>query len=151
MTINKELVKQWVEALRSDKYEQGKKALRSKDDKFCCLGVLCDISKTHLNIDWEPEEEREDFKIYVMDKNGGVLPDKVWEYLGKEAVDYKVQITTTNSKIPTFITESYPFSLIYLITLNDRYKLSFSEIADIIEEEFLLSGTINENPTTDLA
>ena len=33
----------WVEALRSGKYEQGKQALRAEGNKFCCLGVLCDV------------------------------------------------------------------------------------------------------------
>lgn len=41
--MNPELKKKWVEALRSGKYEQGEKQLRSQDDKFCCLGVLADI------------------------------------------------------------------------------------------------------------
>lgn len=38
-----ELKQKWVEALRSGKYEQGECALRTSDDKFCCLGVLCDV------------------------------------------------------------------------------------------------------------
>ena len=33
----------WIAALRSGKYEQGKGRLRTNEDKFCCLGVLCDI------------------------------------------------------------------------------------------------------------
>ena len=36
------LKKKWVVALRSGKYEQGKEALRN-GDKYCCLGVLCEI------------------------------------------------------------------------------------------------------------
>ena len=49
-----ELMKRWVKALRSGKYEQGcgslKMNVKSEDglitDKhqYCCLGVLCDIS-----------------------------------------------------------------------------------------------------------
>lgn len=34
----------WIEALRSGKYKQGRFALRTKSDDFCCLGVLCDVS-----------------------------------------------------------------------------------------------------------
>lgn len=34
--------KEWVEALRSGKYEQGKGQL-VKDGKYCCLGVLCEV------------------------------------------------------------------------------------------------------------
>lgn len=41
--MNVEVKEAWVAALRSGKYKQGGGALR-KDDAFCCLGVLCDIS-----------------------------------------------------------------------------------------------------------
>lgn len=41
--MKKELKQKWVEALRSGKYEQGKGVLRTFTDRFCCLGVLCDV------------------------------------------------------------------------------------------------------------
>ena len=34
---------QWLEALESGKYQQGKNKLHSADDKFCCLGVACKL------------------------------------------------------------------------------------------------------------
>ena len=39
----------WAEALRSGKYKQGHGALRSDGDKFCCLGVACDLGSKN---DW---------------------------------------------------------------------------------------------------
>jgi hypothetical protein len=33
----------WLAALRDGNYEQGTYFLRTADEKFCCLGVLCDI------------------------------------------------------------------------------------------------------------
>jgi hypothetical protein len=36
--------KKWVKALRSGKYKQARYRLR-RDNKYCCLGVACDISK----------------------------------------------------------------------------------------------------------
>ena len=39
-----EKAREWVAALRSGKYKQGKGAL-STEDRFCCLGVACEISK----------------------------------------------------------------------------------------------------------
>lgn len=33
----------WLEALRSGRYEQGQGYLKNKKNKFCCLGVLCDL------------------------------------------------------------------------------------------------------------
>ena len=43
---------QLVEALRSGKYEQGRQVLRRHVNKFCCLGVACDISESGL--EWHP-------------------------------------------------------------------------------------------------
>ena len=42
--VDPEIKKQWVEALRSGTYKQGKGQLCYTEDHFCCLGVLCDIS-----------------------------------------------------------------------------------------------------------
>lgn len=44
--MNPTIKKQWLDALRSGKYMQGKGRLRAKlngVDRFCCLGVLCDL------------------------------------------------------------------------------------------------------------
>lgn len=41
--MKKEVAMKWVAALRSGKFKQGHGVLHS-GDKFCCLGVLCDIS-----------------------------------------------------------------------------------------------------------
>lgn len=44
MTNMKAEIKQkWLEALRSGRYEQGRGVLRSRADRFCCLGILCDL------------------------------------------------------------------------------------------------------------
>lgn len=44
-----EVKEQWLTALRSGRYKQGRMMLRSNDEKYCCLGVLCDI----LGAKWE--------------------------------------------------------------------------------------------------
>lgn len=41
--MNPTLKKQWIEALRSGKYRQGRGSLRSESGEYCCLGVLCDL------------------------------------------------------------------------------------------------------------
>ncbi len=33
----------WCTALRSGEYKKGKSSLKSKENKWCCLGVACDI------------------------------------------------------------------------------------------------------------
>jgi hypothetical protein len=40
--MNPEIKAKWVAALRSGEYEQGHTYIRNRDNKFCCLGVLCD-------------------------------------------------------------------------------------------------------------
>lgn len=34
---------QWLQALESGNYKQGKRKLRSIGDEYCCLGVACDL------------------------------------------------------------------------------------------------------------
>jgi hypothetical protein len=50
--MNVEIAKMWVEALRSGKYKQARKALCRIDEfgekSYCCLGVLCDIAVDQL-------------------------------------------------------------------------------------------------------
>ena len=33
----------WITALKSGKYKQGKGVLNREDKEFCCLGVLCEL------------------------------------------------------------------------------------------------------------
>lgn len=42
--MKKELKDKWVAALRSGKYEQGQNYLRTEKNKYCCLGVLCEVA-----------------------------------------------------------------------------------------------------------
>ncbi len=49
--MNKKIKKLWLRALRSGKYTQGKNRLKTKD-RFCCLGVLCDLHAKKFNKKW---------------------------------------------------------------------------------------------------
>jgi len=51
----KKLKQKWIVALRSGKYEQGTDYLR-KNNRYCCLGVLGDISPKW---DWPAEEDQD--------------------------------------------------------------------------------------------
>jgi hypothetical protein len=136
--MNKERIQKCVDALRSGKYKQGRKALRNINDEFCCLGVFCDVSKEDLNIDWRLEPT--DRECYMFSGSSGVLPNSMLSYLGIDCNN--VLIKTTNSKLPISQMEKVGMSYldreqVSLISLNDRFKLSFEQIADILEEEFL--------------
>ena len=44
MAIDPDLKAKWVAALRSGDYKQGQHYLKTPDDTYCCLGVLCEIA-----------------------------------------------------------------------------------------------------------
>ena len=44
-----EIKERWLIALRSGNYQQGKGQLKD-GDRYCCLGVLCDIVKDEVHI-----------------------------------------------------------------------------------------------------
>lgn len=56
------LKNRWVTALKSGTYQQGMDVLRTPDDKYCCLGVLCDII--------DPDGWSKDEDVEWMHQNG---------------------------------------------------------------------------------
>lgn len=75
--MEKALKQKWLEALRSGKYKQGRLALRTKADDFCCLGVLCDVSGVS---EWE-----ENGLCYSYDGALSFLPPLLRNQLTQEA------------------------------------------------------------------
>jgi hypothetical protein len=111
--MDQEFKKKWCEALRSGKYKQGRSYLRTKDEKFCCLGVALDV----LGTDWdlkEPPSDSFDTACY--------------------ASDGLVNILSIENLIKIFGTE-FGDSRVFFI-MNDDQKLPFSEIADYIEANY---------------
>ena len=106
--LKRKSVQLWLEALRSGKYKQGKLYLK-KDNKYCCLGVACDLyNKTH--------KVKVDFVNYTSDNqqiNTG-LPPVVMKWLGLNHSEGR-------------LSNNY-----YLSTKNDN-GVSFNKIADLIE------------------
>jgi hypothetical protein len=43
----------WLKALRSRKYKQGHMVLKSRDNHYCCLGVLCEVVGLPINVNNE--------------------------------------------------------------------------------------------------
>jgi hypothetical protein len=41
--MNADIKQRWLDALRSGKYRQGSRVLRSESNKYCCLGILCEL------------------------------------------------------------------------------------------------------------
>lgn len=62
MRSKEELLRRWVEALRSGEYTQTTGRLRDMDG-HCCLGVLCDVSGRGR---WEGESYVTDIAAYLI-------------------------------------------------------------------------------------
>ncbi len=72
--MNEVLKKRWVEALLSDRYKQGTNYLRC-DDRFCCLGVLCDLYNSE---GWSDDERF----MYESNFSDEMPPDSVLTKVG---------------------------------------------------------------------
>lgn len=108
--MKKEIAEVWCAALRGGEYEQGKGRL-SDGDRFCCLGVLCDLSGLESWVADDPARWR----------YGGydaILPPEVMDW------------ACMNDDNPEVVLSSG--EAMSLASLNDR-GLSFNEIADLIE------------------
>lgn len=119
-------VKKWVAALRSGEYKQGVRRLHTtnSEDKFCCLGVACDLYQKEVGgLIVEVMGVQEDRQRPVAyDNNIGSLPPRVQNWLGIKGSygdPYSGVIVNEDS----------------LSGLNDK-GMSFDEIADVIEQEY---------------
>jgi hypothetical protein len=114
--LKPEVKTQWVEALRSGKYKQGKALLFSTvEQSYCCLGVNCAV----LN---QPYITK-----YPKGSVSKGLPDmedaqEWWQTLpNRELID--------SPKV------KYKGKWMLLVELNDDVGLTFEQIADLIEAQ----------------
>lgn len=101
--MTKELKQRWLDALRSGKYMQGQRFLR-QHDKYCCMGVLCDIAK----IGWT-------------------------KHKNSIGTVYQCADDSKNVMYPPMTLGLSNLQMMDLAHLNDIYHKSFTEIADWIE------------------
>lgn len=74
--MNQQVREEWIAALESGQYHQGRTQLR-QGNMFCCLGVLCDIAAKHGIGHWE-----NDTFVTETDIEISVLPKEVVEWAG---------------------------------------------------------------------
>ena len=111
--MNEEVKVKWIEALKSGQYEQGKRRLRT-GDKFCCLGVLCDLHAIETGRAWEEEKYR---GAYLGKTD--YLPSEVKEWA--ELISNDPMVGVGHDQVNLSI-------------INDNGK-TFEEIANIIEKD----------------
>ena len=112
-----ETTRRWIKALRSGEYQQGTCHLRIPGepyDKYCCLGVLCEIIGFPIRLRQEVE-----YKIGEQWWND-LVPSSILPEVFKRGV------TCNYRGISQDVMKT-------LIGMNDNYR-SFSSIADFIEK-----------------
>ena len=123
--MNQEIKARWIAALKSGEYIQGTKVLRSVDNRFCCLGVLCELAVKEGVI---PASEVKEINTSVRD---------IKKAYGYDGSAFKLSMSVVNwaelkDQLPL---ASGPISDGYsLAYLNDTYKYDFHKIAAAIEE-----------------
>ena len=124
--MNPEIKAQWVAALRSGEYPQGKGALRrtiQSEEKFCCLGVLCELAVkaevTPAPVIGNPRSSLSPWQYE--DRNWGALPPSVRAWAGLLSADPIVIVTSGREQ--------------NLSQCNDDLHLTFAQIADMVERQ----------------
>ena len=130
--LNPEAKAEWVAALRSGEFLQGRNALEVVDgsgaSRFCCLGVACFLAEEKGLIQRELAEG-DSLYNYGAEGRGwwnGALPPRVSEWL----VDIH---DTTADKSNVWV--DYGGAGHSLSFLNDQYEVGFDKIADLIEAQ----------------
>lgn len=123
--MNPEVKAKWIAALRSGDYVQGQGALR-RGDKYCCLGVLCDLKLREDGQEWFHRPGISTYEIRVEGEDpyceNAELPDYIQEWAGLE------------NAVGWFTKSIGDYDS--LIGLNDDAHYTFEQIADVIEEQF---------------
>lgn len=139
-----ENIRTWVEALRSGKFKQAKRSLTRSlgngEVGFCCLGVACEVAGTvqRVTVDYGIDGARLAYQDGSGRRHLSLLPDSVSRWLGLD------DRPDRDNPAVTYSDGSGYRSRFHLAELNDNLDLSFDEIADIIEREWLSDEPVEE-------
>lgn len=120
--MNREVVEKWVAALRSMEYRQARKRLRI-EDRYCGLGVLCELHRREFGGEWVPAETTADGETAYLYRGGRFQPPPAVLEWVDENVGRK-----------TIVIDGAPYTL---AELNDLLHMNFNDIADLIERRWL--------------
>lgn len=141
--MNEDVKRKLLDALRSGEYEQGTGVLE-ENDKFCCLGVLCDIARREGIVSrqirttrgmWDEEGVLYDEEEVLYDGERYELPAAVMAWAGLD--DSVVTLPNPMDAVVQRYLDAHvrkDAAAASLVNLNDN-GASFEEIAQVIEEQ----------------
>ncbi len=115
----------FVAGLRSGRYPQGYDRLRGPDDTYTALGVLCDIATKLKVVAWDRVDGEWFIAPLDVPATGSALPRPVREWA-------KIKGAHPSEELPL----EWRGALHPIWRLSDIYKLSFDEIASLIEAQY---------------
>lgn len=119
---------EWLDALRSGKYRQGRDVLKSSGDSYCCLGVACELSDVGS---WTPVNGSYGYKIEDLDTAITLMPRAVAKELDLPEKMNTYGLTSISNDVFVFSSPDDVF-MVRVSTMNDDGYL-FAQIADAIE------------------
>ena len=125
--MNKEVIRLWVNTLRSGRFKQGRGCLNDMQGHYCCLGVLCELG-VEANIIPPPDIKLPHYARYS--GQWAVLPSEIIKWAGLDENAPNLFLYAKNQKS----------SYYRLSVINDDIGSSFGAIADMIEANFLKEG-----------
>jgi hypothetical protein len=132
---------QWLGALQSGRYEMGRGALREEvngKDKYCCLGVLCEIAVEEGVIPPGALKPNSVFgnRYFFGDPTAGTSEDYDSGYLPRSVMDW-AGLSHRNPKAKVVGHErAFCDGTLSLADLNDSGDYTFQYIARFIGENF---------------
>lgn len=81
--MKKDIKDKWVAALRSGEYKQTIATLNYNNERFCCLGVLCELAIQ----DGVELSKKQDLGFYRYNNTETQLPKPVMEWAGIKTAD----------------------------------------------------------------
>ena len=139
--MNQDVKDQWLTALRSGDYEQGTRSgLHSRDNKFCCLGVLCDLAvkagvlPKAVQVGGNQNYEYRDTDPKRLNNgqpslNGGYAPYEVMRWAGLSDCNPPMTVPDGKQTVPDGKRTDT------LALLNDSGNYDFAQLANLIEAQ----------------
>lgn len=144
--MDSEVKRRWVQALRSGEYKQGVARLRNRNekdsvDKFCCLGVLCELAVAagvEMRATAEQDYQGDTRWVYGEERNSTALPNEVLEWSGLDSTDpdielngHRYELSQCNDSSSDCVCTDPPDDHL----TKGVSTLSFTRIADLIEAQ----------------